>query len=169
MMSTPFSPEHPCPCGASVSYQDCCGHFHTGAATAPTPEALMRSRYSAFVTGQISYLKETLHPDHRHDFDEEHTRQWAETSQWQGLSVKSCLQETPDEGYVEFVARFQTEDGESCLHHETGHFVRDNGTWYYVDGISGPRPIRSGHKAGRNDPCPCGSGKKFKKCCAVAA
>ena len=71
----------------------------------------MRSRYSAFVTGQISYLRDTLHPDHRHDFDEEHTRQWSETSQWQGLSVRSCVPDTPDEGYVEFVARFQTEAG----------------------------------------------------------
>lgn len=171
-----FPAETPCPCGSSSVYQECCGALHTGAVLPSTPEALMRSRYSAFVTGHIDYLKETLRPDCRHDFDHDQTRQWAESSHWEGLSVLSLTYDPPsadadtaDEGYVEFIARFKTEAGEACLHHETGHFAKHEGCWYYVDGISGPRPIRTTHKAGRNDPCPCGSGKKFKKCCAVLA
>lgn len=124
----------------------------------------MRSRYSAFATGNIDYLHDTLLPETRADFDRAEIEAWAKNSTWTGLEVRSTEggQEGDDDGIVEFVARF-TLNGKPHSHHETSRFTVHDGRWYYVDGTLGARP-RSGPKVGRNEPCPCGSGKKYKKC-----
>jgi len=161
-----------CPCGSAHAFEACCGKYISGAEHAPTPEALMRSRYAAFVVGGIDYIENTLAPHTRHDFDRAHVEQWSQDSEWLGLEIKSTDGGGPGdaEGWVEFVARFRL-DGKDYAHHETSRFQKDaeDGRWYYVDGVNGPRTVRKGPKVGRNDPCPCGSGKKYKKCCGAAA
>ena len=157
-----------CPCGSGRTYEDCCGLLIKGASPAVSAEQLMRSRYAAYVKVEIDYLYETTHPDHRNGYDHKGTRTWAENSQWEGLEILDTRAGGPDdgEGEVEFIARYR-EKGIRKQHHELAHFKKTNDRWYFTDGSSvAQKPIqRTEPKVGRNDPCPCGSGKKFKKCC----
>lgn len=159
-----------CPCGSGVPYADCCEPFVTGAALPPTAEALMRSRYSAYVEQAIDYLGETLHPGYRQDWDRDATRRWAREAQWLGLEIVDTEAggASDDAGIVEFIARFD-EAGKPHAHHERSRFARVDGRWYYVEGeVPKPQTRRhAGPRVGRNDPCLCGSGKKFKKCCGA--
>ena len=153
-----------CYCGIGESYETCCQPYHSGAAYAPTPEALMRSRYSAYTAEAIDYLGETHHPRKREEFDEASALAWARDSEWLGLEIVLTEDAGDDEGYVEFKARY-TRDGTTITHHERSRFVKIDGRWYYDDGRMLAEPVkRAGPKVGRNDPCPCGSGKKYKKC-----
>ena len=154
-----------CPCDSGQAYDACCGPLHAGTKSADSAVALMRSRYSAYSKGAFDYLSESLHPDHRDDYDPAATRRWAENSDWIGLKVVEA-EEQGDEGKVEFIATYR-EKGVIHSHHEVGNFLRRDGRWYYVDGRLVP-PVtqrNAAPKVGRNDPCPCGSGKKYKKCC----
>ncbi|MCP3675969.1 MAG: YchJ family protein [Gammaproteobacteria bacterium] len=158
-----------CPCGSEQNYSNCCEPAHTGTIPSKTAEALMRSRYCAYVKHQISYLGESLHPDHRQDWDEEETKGWADTSEWQSLEILSTQggQEKDDEGIVEFAATYK-ENNKLNRHHEISRFQKIDNKWYYVEG-STPKPTTVRNetpKVGRNEPCPCGSGKKYKKCCS---
>lgn len=119
----------------------------------------MRSRYVAFVRGERDYLLATWHPSTR----PEHL-QLDTGARWFGLQIIDVQDGGPedDEGWVEFVAQFRGNDRLQCLH-ERSRFVREAGRWLYVDGEIRPQP--EGHKIGRNAPCPCGSGKKYKRCC----
>ena len=159
-----------CPCGSNRTFNECCGPYLSGERPAPTVEALMRARYSAFTTQQIDYLEETLLPETRGDFERDHVAQWAETSQWTGLDVLGVTGggEHDNEGTVEFAAHF-TVSGKAYRHHEVSRFVKREDRWWYLDGdIVLPKP-RTVVKIGRNDPCSCGSGKKYKKCCCAAS
>lgn len=158
-----------CPCNSGKSFADCCGPYIAHEKLPATPEALMRSRYSAYAVVDVAYLEETLLPGTRDDFDAESAKNWAQSGVWTGLEIRSTENDpaSPDEGYVEFVAHYEVE-GKPHAHHETSRFVRQDGQWWYVDGVTGQRPRRV-VKVGRNDPCPCGSGKKYKKCCGIAA
>jgi len=128
----------------------------------------MRSRYSAYVTGQVEYLATSLHPEHRQDMDLAATRRWSQAAQWKGLQVVSTRDggEEDDEGEVEFVATYR-EKGVNKPHHERASFRRAEGRWYYVSGdiVQSAPSVHKQPKVGRNEPCPCGSGRKFKKCC----
>ncbi|MGE5503618.1 MAG: YchJ family protein [Actinomycetota bacterium] len=156
-----------CPCGSGRPFEACCGPHIDGTTPAPTPEALMRSRYSAFVKAEIGYLHDTLAPESRGDFDRDETDKWARSSRWQGLEIHAA-EETGDSGAVDFTARY-VHDGKPYAHRELSKFRKEDGRWYYVDGAVGARPVeqRVAPKIGRNDPCPCGSGKKYKKCCGA--
>jgi len=154
-----------CPCGSGESYTACCEPLIRGARPAVTAESLMRSRYAAYVKAEIDYLYETTHPAHRKGYDHEGTRQWAETSHWNELKIISARGGEEDTlGEVEFIATYN--DGETVhAHHELGKFRKVEGRWFFVDGrMVKAKPIIS-NKVGRNDPCPCGSGGKYKKCC----
>lgn len=157
-----------CPCGSNLPFTDCCEPVIKGVRPALTAEQLMRSRYSAYVKKQIEYLRTSLHPDHRDDFDEKNTRQWAESSEWHGMEIVETKGggEDDTEGQVEFVVSF-TQNGTRMKHHELGNFRKVDGIWYFETGDTvAPKPVvRTAPKVGRNDPCPCGSGLKFKKCC----
>lgn len=157
-----------CHCGSGQSLTECCAPFINGVALPPTAEALMRSRYSAYVEHAIDYLGDTLHPDHRSDWDSNATRRWSDAAEWLGLEIVSTEQGQPGdaEGWVEFIASYK-EQGSVKRHHERSRFALHQGRWYYVDGdVPKPQTQRNVEpKVGRNDPCPCGSGKKFKKCC----
>ena len=158
----------PCPCGSDRVYEQCCGPVLAGTGAARTAEALMRSRYTAYVTGQIEYLASSLHPEHRGDLDLAATQRWSQHARWLGLEVVSVSGggEQDQEGEVEFIATYK-EKGITRPHHERANFRRKNGVWYYVDGelVKPSTRVHTQPKVGRNDPCPCGSGKKYKKCC----
>ena len=158
----------PCPCGSGQDLDDCCGAIIAGAPV-PTAEALMRSRYTAFALGNMDYLASTLAPEARGDFDPIEASGTASESVWQGLEVRAITDGGPDDetGSVEFVARFRLR-GEQRAHHELASFRRERGRWVCAGGEMNPKgPPRQVVKVGRNDPCPCGSGKKYKKCCGA--
>ena len=159
--------EH-CPCGTGRPFADCCGPVISGARLAETAEQLMRSRYAAYVKKEMAWLRESLLPAKRADFDEAASRAWADEAEWHGIEVLSAGHGGPADatGTVEFVASF-TVKGARQEHRERAQFRKESGAWYFVEGKAmPPRPVtRSGPRAGRNDPCPCGSGKKYKKCC----
>ena len=157
-----------CPCGSSKPYTECCRPVIFGDRRADTAEQLMRSRYTAFVKKELAWLRESLHPAQRADYDEAGSRAWAERAEWQGLDILRTVKGGPadEEGTVEFVASF-SENGVRQEHRERSAFRKTGGVWYFADGKPLPQQpvVRQTPKAGRNDPCPCGSGKKFKKCC----
>ena len=147
-----------CPCGSSLSLEQCCGALHDGQPAA-SAEQLMRSRYSAFVLGLGDYLVHSWHPDHLGNLTADQLSQT--DTQWDGLEILAARGGPSDDtGMVEFKAWFR-EGNERHSLHERSHFVRHQGRWVYADGEQDPAPL----KTGRNDPCPCGSGKKHKKCC----
>ncbi len=156
-----------CPCGSGIPYSQCCETIILGSRTAETAEQLMRARYTAYTVAQVDFLFESTHPDHREGYNHKGTKEWAEQSQWLGLEILSTNNGGPEDtvGEVEFIARFR-ESGVKREHHELGRFKKDDGRWYFTEGsmVKG-RPAVSG-KIGRNEPCPCGSGLKYKKCCA---
>ena len=159
-----------CCCGSGSEFEQCCGAILSGTAKAESAEALMRARYAAFVTGEIDFLHQSLHPDHRQDHDVQATRRWAQSAQWLGLSVVGVEAggHDDDSGTVEFIATYK-EGGVVKPHHEVSRFSKQDGEWYYVDGklVVPKTATRDQPKVGRNDPCPCGSGKKYKKCCGA--
>lgn len=162
------STDNACPCGSNRPYAECCEPVIKGKRSATTAEELMRSRYSAYATGEVSHVLRSSHPNLRKTLDENATRQWSEGAEWERIEIRNIEKGTEDdsEGTVEFVAHF-TEDGIKRTHHEISHFTKFRGRWYYNDGeVVKPQPFkREEPKVGRNDPCPCGSGKKYKKCC----
>lgn len=159
---------NPCPCTSGESYENCCEPFITGKSWAPTAEKLMRSRYTAYTLGDIDYIQKT-YLDEEDDFDYEGTEDWATSSFWEGITIKETELggENDDEGTVDFIAYYTDRNGKSCYHQEKSLFVKQDGKWMFKEGIFDElAPIkRDKPKVGRNEPCPCGSGKKFKKCC----
>lgn len=142
-----------CPCQSGKEYHQCCQPLHDGQPAAG-PEALMRSRFSAFALGNAAYVQRSWHSSTRPA-----TLSLDEGERWVGLTIANADQQG-DRGTVHFRAISQ-HDGHFSVLEETSHFVREAGHWFYVDGA----PAVSTLKPGRNDVCPCGSGKKFKKCC----
>ena len=157
-----------CHCGKTGPYEVCCAPYIQGIDQPPTAEALMRSRYSAYVVGAIDYIIDTNDPNEIEKVDRESTESWSKQSEWHGLEVMNVEDggENDSKGVVEFVADFTYEE-ERQKHHEVAHFRKKNDRWYYADGNvkKGETFVREAPKVGRNDPCVCGSGKKFKKCC----
>jgi SEC-C motif-containing protein len=126
----------------------------------------MRARYSAYVRAEMDFLFETTHPKHREGYDHKGTREWAESAEWLGLEILETTRGGEGEsiGEVEFIARFK-DKGMTREHHELASFKREKGNWYFTEGsMVKPKPITVS-KIGRNEPCPCGSGAKYKKCC----
>ncbi len=176
-----------CPCSSNLEFNKCCEPFLKGTAKPKTAEELMRSRYSAYTEVDIEYIKNTLAPESRGDFDVKSTREWAQKAKWSGLQILSTDKGGPEDkkGTVEFVATYEFQ-GDGLDHHETAQFRKsDSGDWLFVDGDSHThragethhhhghakpeQVIRDSPKIGRNDPCTCGSGKKYKKCCGTEA
>jgi SEC-C motif-containing protein len=159
-----------CPCASGREYPECCEPFLLGQTRPPTAAALMRARYTAYALGAIDYLYKTSGTRVRKEFDAENSRKWADSAEWTGLEIVATEngQEHDETGMVEFVAHYKIKEN-TFNHHERAQFARQNGVWTFMDGkIIGPGPKRRDEpKIGRNDPCPCGSGQKFKKCCAL--
>lgn len=160
----------PCPCGSGRPLALCCAPLIAGA-PAVTAEALMRSRYTAYVRGELDYIERTHAPEAAGDFNRAQAEDMAGHVRWVGLEVGDTTAGGADDdtGTVEFIARFR-KDGVEHVHHERAHFRREGDRWLYVDGEFNPRVApRRVEKVGRNQPCPCGSGRKFKQCCGKAA
>lgn len=154
-----------CPCGSGLPYSECCHKFIEEKELPETAEKLMRSRYSAYAKSEIDYLIKTSHPENRHLYNPDSIREWADKSEWQKLEIlRTKNGKIGDyEGQVEFKAYYR-EDGSDKIHHELSNFRKKEGKWYFYQGLS--PSVETKQKTGRNEPCPCGSGKKYKKCCA---
>jgi SEC-C motif-containing protein len=125
----------PCPCGSGAGYDDCCGRFLAGRDQAHTAEALMRSRYTAFVRQNANYLFATLHPAKRARDELRSLQKSFRGVSWTGLEILATGQGGAGDtsGTVEFRARFSANGQEGELH-ERSAFVQENGRWYYLDG-----------------------------------
>jgi SEC-C motif-containing protein len=125
----------------------------------------MRSRFTAHVVEDFKYLHHTWARTAQTPFVED---QPAPPIAWTGLVVHAHEPgKTPDEAFVDFSAHYVDDDGVPMALHEKSAFARVNGRWLYTRAVrEGPAPIKSStNKVGRNDPCPCGSGRKYKHCC----
>lgn len=165
-----------CPCRSidknQVSFENCCQPYVEGKKKAPTAEALMRARYAAYVVKNIGYIDQTQVSVPNETFNKEEALKWAESSEWLGLEIKKTQkgESNDNTGIVEFVAHYKDKaSGTELRHHETSLFTKDGGEWKFKEGqIHGAQPVkRLEPKIGRNDPCSCGSNKKFKKCCGA--
>ena len=125
----------------------------------------MRARYSAFVTHAIDFIVSSTHSGTRKEIDLDFVREWSETSTWRGLEIFETKIVNENKAYISFEAQF-TQKGEDHSHREKSLFEREDGQWRFVTGdeLKNPTVRYEIPKPGRNDPCPCGSGKKYKKC-----
>jgi SEC-C motif domain protein len=127
-------------------------------------ESLLKTRYDAFVKGDVDFILATHHPETRSQVERAAVEAWSSGSQWKGLRIDN-VEVKSDKTFIRFTARYQRED-ETTNHTEDAEFRFFQKRWYYYDShFPKPETIRrEGEKVGRNDPCTCGSGKKFKKC-----
>jgi SEC-C motif domain protein len=152
-----------CFCGSIATFEQCCKPIIEGTQPALTAQALMRSRYSAYVIVASQYLIDSTYISQRANYSKTDIEAWANESHWQKLEIIDCKKGLSDDsvGEVEFKAYYQDSKNILQIHHEKSVFKKENGNWFYVNGtIIPPKTIIN-----RNDSCACGSGKKFKKCC----
>jgi SEC-C motif-containing protein len=154
-----------CPCGSRRAFSACCQPCLAGE-PAPTAEALMRSRYSAYVLGNFDHIERSCTGPAAVAFN----RAEAERSQlgtlWLGLNVLKTHKgrETDSEGTVTFEFRYR-QNGQDHAQRDVSSFRRIDGAWFYHDSDLSQTPSSlQAARVGRNDPCPCGSGMKYKKC-----
>lgn len=165
------APTDPCPCGSGRPFAACCEPVLRQQRRASTAEELMRSRFTAHTVRDYAHLHRTFLPTARLPYrpdpadDNDHLA-------WTRLVVHAheTTPAKPDSAFVDFSAFYQEGGAEHAIH-EKSEFQRRDGEWFYTRAVrSGPAPIKSAHpKVGRNDPCPCGSGKKYKQCCLARA
>lgn len=162
-----------CPCGSNFTYTDCCAPLIRGVGCADSAEDLMRSRYTAHTKKDWGYLARTTHAGEKPgDFSAQ-----GGDIQWKRLEIVGSSKggRGDSEGEVSFIA-YYTEDGAEKTLQETSKFLKEDGRWYYCGKRSRAQTrqaeqapskpfVRDQKKVGRNDPCHCGSGRKFKKCC----
>lgn len=122
-----------CPCGLLKPYEQCCGQYIESDHAAPTPESLMRSRYTAYCRCNINYIAKTMQGIAAKDFDFEATQDWANRIQWLSLEVNSHKIKTPTQGFVIYEARY-LENGQIKTLREKSEFHRIKEQWYYVAG-----------------------------------
>ena len=118
-----------CPCASGQAYAGCCGRWHAGALhlQAPSPQALMRSRYSAYALRLDGYVLDTWHPDPRPAMLDPNPP----GLRWLGLELRAQTLLNADQGTVEFVARSKL-DGRAHRLHELSLFERAGGRWLYL-------------------------------------
>lgn len=161
----PPSAEKPCPCGTGKKYGECCLPIIKKQKPAADAEQLMRSRFSAHVARDYEHLHRTHLESSKEPFEAD--PEGAGGTNWTRLKIISHEKGLkPDFAYVDFTAYFVENDEEKALH-EKAEFQNIDGTWFYIRAVrQGPAPIKkTAVTVGRNDPCPCGSGKKYKQCC----
>ena len=147
-----------CPCGSTLSADACCKPVLDNHRCAETAESLMRSRYTAFVQKHDQHILASWHPRTRPqtlNFDDHPVV-------WLGLEIHDCHNggHTDNNGIVEFTSTY-LENGQLCRLREKSEFLKENDLWYYLRGECTVKR----EKIERNRLCPCGSGKKFKRCC----
>lgn len=147
----------PCPCQSNLTYHACCQPYHANSLNAPTPEALMRSRYSAFVLELFPYLITTHDPNTRGALSIDELSA-PPTPKWLGLDIIDS-QLTDNSGTVTFKAWYKHQ-GKLDAIFERSIFTKYGEQWFYTSGEQFSASLPN-----RNDPCVCKSGKKFKHCC----
>lgn len=166
--SKSVNPSDACPCGSGKPFAACCAPVIEGTRLAATAEELMRARFTAHATHAFQFLHESFRGTASKPYVPEEGQPGVE---WKRLDVHSHeTTENPDRSFVDFTA-YGTERGQEVVHQERAEFLRTNGSWLYTREVRlGPPPVKaSSPKVGRNDPCPCGSGKKYKHCCLAKA
>ena len=157
-----------CCCGSGRLFADCCEAIITGRRPAATAEELMRARFSAHVIRDFAFLHRTYAATASQPFVEEDS---APEIHWTRLEIHAHEPGTrPDTAFVEFSA-YYTDQGHDLVLQEKSEFLRVSGEWIFNRTVrQGPAPIKAAApKPGRNEPCPCGSGKKYKHCCLLKA
>jgi SEC-C motif-containing protein len=154
------APSTRCYCGIKSPYSSCCEPYHKGE-SAPSAEALMRARFSAYMVKNYHYILKTYAPLFREELSVEELAQHSQYTDWLALDVieHSTAINT---AHVEFKAYYRTDQGLYVMH-EQSDFIYEHNEWFYTEGKmlndTGELTLK------RNDPCVCNSGKKFKKCC----
>ncbi len=118
-----------CYCGSSLSFENCCAPYLKNHQKAPTAEALMRSRYSAFATGAADYLVATTHVSQRKFHNKADILEWSKSNHWIKLEVLATTETT-----VTFKAYYLDSELKAQIHNEHSTFIFENGSWYYLDG-----------------------------------
>ena len=164
------TPEY-CPCGTGHPYEMCCGMYHNNPGTAPTAESLMRSRYTAFAIGLFSYIEATQKLADTPEQSADDIKESNEHTKWIKLEINATENglEKDKTGMVSFSAHFKEGKHIGRLS-ERSLFKKVKGQWFYISGeheVQKNTPLikNAAMNIGRNDPCLCGSGKKYKKCC----
>lgn len=152
-----------CPCGSQKNYSSCCGLYINGHQQAPTPECLMRSRYTAYSQANIRYIKKTMMGTPLIHFNELEAEYWAKRVHWLSLHIIKTSVDPLNEtiGFVEFIARY-LEHNQLKTIHELSEFQQIKDCWFYTEGHHQENSPAKTIK--RNTTCPCGSQKKFKNC-----
>lgn len=150
-----------CPCCSGRPFEQCCKPLIDGEKPADTPQSLMRSRYSAYCQKAIDYIYDTYAKPARVKQSKADIKAWADNVAFVDLEILDATDDSKDdEQFVTFCASYLENQQLNRLL-ERSRFVREQGLWRYIDGkITPQKPL----SIGRNDPCPCKSGKKFKKC-----
>lgn len=128
----------------------------------------MRSRFAAYALDITNYIQSTWDANTRPKEDK--LNFGGEKIEWWRLEILETQKgdAADNKGIVEFKA-FYGKDGDEQVLHEISRFVKTNGRWFYVDGVvKSVGKIIPQLKEGKNAPCPCGSGKKFKRCCGAS-
>ena len=152
-----------CRCSSGKQFSDCCQPFLNGNKLPQTALQLMRSRYTAYNQVNIDYIQQTMSGDAAAGFDPQNAKQWAENIRWCGLKIIDPGQQRTDleKDEVEFAAKYVIGEELNILQ-ERSEFHKINGNWLYMSGKLLPHKPT---KITRTDICPCGSRKKFVKCC----
>jgi SEC-C motif-containing protein len=133
-----------------------------------SPKKLLEARYQAFVDGNIDYIMNSHHPETRESLDRAAVTNWSKDSNWMGFKIEDERKDGKTV-FITFSVRYE-KNMETTDHREIAEFRKEDGKWYYYDSeFPTPETLRREEpKVGRNDPCHCGSGKKFKKCHGAA-
>lgn len=142
-----------CYCGSKKEFSECCEPFLKGSLKPLTPKELMRSRYTAYVLGDGKYIVNTAVKEQRYEDDIELIKEYSRSVTWLGLEIIRS-----EKNIVEFKAYYKDANAIK-VQYEKSSFVQEDGMWLYREGELFNSKIE------RNKPCPCGSGKKYKKCC----
>lgn len=152
-----------CPCGSKQAYASCCEPYIQNKQHPSTPELLMRSRYTAYCLANIDYIKATMRKKAALGFDEHDASRWSKRVTWINLKVINTEMDDLNKGYVEFIATFVDISVLKSIH-EKSEFIKENGQWYYVDGIQYGNGTSVRQIISRNTQCPCDSQRKYKNC-----
>ena len=161
-----------CPCGSERKLDECCLPIIRGKRKATTAEELLRARYTAFTLGEVDFILGSHHSRTVKDVKREEISEWSKNSEWLGLKILESAggAATDDKATLVFQAQYKVKDKDKEEEHfEKSFFEKENGEWKFLDahGLHQGPYVRAEPKLGRNDPCPCGSGKKYKKCHAA--
>ncbi|WP_068547624.1 YchJ family protein [Thalassotalea crassostreae] len=166
-----------CPCGSIKNFDACCQPIINGDKEADTAEQLMRSRYSAYQQKNAVYIQLTYAKEKQIDNSISDIQQWMDETTWCKLEIISTDKNVNSSNnknsdikasydFVEFCANYFAND-ELWQLHENSRFIKENGLWRYLDGdIKQHKRLQ---KVTRNSPCPCGSARKYKRCCMLEA